>query len=102
MDYTHLYDQAQIRRLEVRPGMAGYAALFGRNAQSWEKIFAHDVWYVDQISFLLDLKIILGIIRVVLSRKGIDRGSHDYGSEFAARLHARARDGSVDTAAMNR
>jgi len=99
VEYIGLYDRAQARRLEVRPGMAGYAALFGRNAQSWESIFARDVWYVDHVCFRLDLEIILGVVRVVLSRKGIDRGSHDNGSEFAARLRARK---GADMAAANR
>jgi hypothetical protein len=68
--------------------MAGYAALFGRNAQSWESIFARDVWYVQHISFGLDLKIMLGIVGVVMSRKGIDRGDHNRDSEFQQRIEA--------------
>lgn len=86
--YDALYDAVQARRLEVRPGMAGYAALFGRNAQSWENIFERDVWYVDHISFLLDLKIMLGIVRVVLSQEGIDRGDHNRNSKFQQRIEA--------------
>jgi lipopolysaccharide/colanic/teichoic acid biosynthesis glycosyltransferase len=74
--------------------MAGYAALFGRNAQSWESIFAHDVWYVEHVSLLLDLKIILGILRVVVSREGIDRGDHSNSSEFQQRIDAASREGS--------
>ena len=81
------------RRLEVRPGMAGYAALFGRNAQPWESIFERDVWYVQHVSFGLDLKIILGIIGVVMRRNGIDRGDHNSNSEFQRRLESRKRDG---------
>ena len=86
VEYSDAYDPVQARRLEVRPGVAGYAALFGRNAQSWEAIFERDVWYVDHLSFQLDLKIILGIIGVVLSRKGIDRGDHNRNSEFQRRI----------------
>jgi sugar transferase EpsL len=89
VEYNQSYDAVQARRLEVRPGMAGYAALFGRNAQPWESIFERDVWYVEHISFGLDLKIIFGIIRVVMSRKGIDRGDHNRNSEFQRRIASR-------------
>ncbi len=84
--YSRFYDAEQARRLTIRPGMAGYAALFGRNAQPWESIFARDVWYVDHVGFLLDLRIVVGIFGVVLSRKGIDRGMYIHGSEFQRRL----------------
>jgi sugar transferase EpsL len=83
VQYTALYNSEQAMRLTVMPGIAGYAALFGRNAQSWESLFAKDVWYVRNLSLLLDLKIIFGVIRLVLSRKGIDRGAHDIDSPFA-------------------
>src|ERR1039458_4951812 len=89
VEYNQLYDPVQARRLEARPGMAGYAALFGRNAQPWESIFERDVWYVQHISFGLDLKIILGIVGVVMSRKGIDRGDHNRNSEFQRRIASR-------------
>jgi hypothetical protein len=68
--------------------MAGYAALFGRNAQSWERIFERDVWYVDHISFWLDLRVLLGIIGVVVGRKGIDREDHNRDSAFQRRLES--------------
>lgn len=90
VEYTPHYTPEQARRLDAVPGVAGYAAIFGRNAQSWESIFQRDVWYVDHISFLLDLRIILGIIRVVLSRKGIDRGDHDRESAFQRRIESAA------------
>jgi lipopolysaccharide/colanic/teichoic acid biosynthesis glycosyltransferase len=88
VEYNQSYDAVQSRRLETRPGMAGYAALFGRNAQPWEGIFERDVWYVQHISFGLDLKIIVGVIGVVVSRKGIDRGDHNRNSEFQRRIEA--------------
>jgi lipopolysaccharide/colanic/teichoic acid biosynthesis glycosyltransferase len=88
VEYNQSYDAVQSRRLEVQPGMAGYAALFGRNAQPWESIFERDVWYVQHISFGLDLKIMLGIVGVVMSRKGIDRGDHNRDSEFQQRIEA--------------
>jgi lipopolysaccharide/colanic/teichoic acid biosynthesis glycosyltransferase len=86
VEYTDFYSQEQLARLSVMPGIAGYAALFGRNAQSWEALFQRDVWYSQNLSLSLDLKIILGVIRLVLSRQGIDRGGHDAGSPFAEKL----------------
>ena len=89
--YSACYTDEQAQRLEVMPGVAGYAALFGRNAQSWESIFRHDVWYAQHVSFAVDLKIIFGLAGVVLRREGIDRGSHDCGSPFAERLRTRVK-----------
>jgi len=86
VEYCACYTDEQANRLEAVPGLAGYAALFGRNAQSWESIFRHDIWYVSHVSFGLDLKTIFGLAGVVLHREGIDRGSHDCGSPFAERL----------------
>jgi len=88
VEYNQSYDAVQCRRLEVRPGMAGYAALFGRNAQCWESIFERDVWYVQHISLGLDLRIVFGVVGVVRSRKGIDRGDHNRNSEFQQRIEA--------------
>ena len=94
IEYCDCYTDEQAQRLEVMPGLAGYAALFGRNAQSWESIFRHDVWYAQHISFSLDLKTIFGLVGVVLRREGIDRGSHDCGSLFVGRLRTRDKDAS--------
>ena len=91
VEYCACYTDEQAKRLDARPGVAGYAALFGRNAQSWESIFERDVWYVQHTSFLLDLTIIFGIIRVVVSRKGIDRGDHNRNSEFQRRIESAIR-----------
>lgn len=91
VEYSPCYTKAQARRLEARPGMAGYAALFGRNAQSWESIFERDVWYVEHISFGLDLRIIFGIIGVVISRKGIDREDYNQNSDFQRRIESASR-----------
>jgi lipopolysaccharide/colanic/teichoic acid biosynthesis glycosyltransferase len=88
VEYCACYTDEQAQRLDAVPGLAGYAALFGRNAQSWESIFQHDVWYVQHVSFGLDLRTICGLVGVVLRREGIDRGSHDCGSPFAERLRA--------------
>ena len=69
--YLPLYSKEQARRHEVRPGITGWAQVNGRNAISWTKKFALDVWYVDHCSFLLDLKIFLLTIRKVFVREGI-------------------------------
>lgn len=71
MDYLPLYSPEQARRHEVRPGLTGWAQISGRNAISWEEKFALDVWYVDNRSIELDLKILgLTVVRV-LQRTGI-------------------------------
>lgn len=71
MEYMELYSPEQARRHEVKPGITGWAQVNGRNAISWEEKFRHDVWYVDNRSFLLDLKILLLSVVKVLSRQGI-------------------------------
>lgn len=73
--YLPLYNQEQIRRHEVRPGITGWAQVNGRNAISWTKKFELDVWYVDHMSFLLDLKIIFLTIKKVFVREGIGSGT---------------------------
>jgi len=69
--YLPLYNEHQRRRHEVKPGLTGYAQANGRNAISWEEKFDMDVWYVDHISFLTDLKIIFKTIKIVLFKEGI-------------------------------
>ncbi len=71
MEYLPLYSTEQARRHEVRPGVTGWAQVNGRNAISWEEKFALDVWYVDNRSPWLDLKIIWLTIRKVIKREGI-------------------------------
>jgi lipopolysaccharide/colanic/teichoic acid biosynthesis glycosyltransferase len=71
MEYLPLYSSAQRRRHEVRPGITGWAQINGRNAISWEDKFACDLWYVDNQSFLLDIRIILTTVKRVLSREGV-------------------------------
>lgn len=71
VQYLPLYNEQQRRRHEVRPGMTGYAQIHGRNAISWEEKFRMDVEYVDNITFIGDMKIIFGTVAAVLKRDGI-------------------------------
>lgn len=71
MEYLPLYSPEQARRHEVRPGVTGWAQVNGRNALSWDEKFKLDVWYVDNHSFWLDLKILLRTVKKVFVREGI-------------------------------
>lgn len=71
MEYLPLYTPQQYRRHEVRPGVTGWAQVNGRNAISWEEKFALDVWYVENQSFWLDVKILLLTVKKVLVKDGI-------------------------------
>lgn len=71
MEYLPLYTPEQYRRHEVRPGVTGWAQINGRNALSWDEKFALDVWYVDNRSLWLDLKIIFLTVKKVVMRDGI-------------------------------
>lgn len=70
--YLHLYNDFQNRRHEVKPGITGWAQVNGRNAISWDKKFELDVWYVDNISFVVDIKILFLTIIKVLKSDGIN------------------------------
>lgn len=71
VEYLDLYNEHQKRRHEVRPGLSGYAQVSGRNAISWEDKFNLDVYYIDNMSFMFDLKIIFLTIEKVFVREGI-------------------------------
>lgn len=71
MDYLPLYSPEQARRHDVRPGLTGWAQVNGRNALSWDEKFKLDVWYVDNRSLALDLKILAMTVRRVFARDGI-------------------------------
>lgn len=71
MEYLPLYSPEQYRRHEARPGVTGWAQINGRNALNWDEKFKLDVWYVDNRSFWLDLKIIFLTVKKVLARDGI-------------------------------
>ena len=72
VSYLELYNEHQMRRHEVRPGLTGYAQVHGRNRLTWEDKFDMDVYYVDHVSFLMDWKIIFQTVLTVLKRDGIN------------------------------
>ncbi|MFE5321210.1 sugar transferase [Paenibacillus sp. NPDC056579] len=76
MDYLPLYTEEQSRRHLVRPGITGWAQVNGRNEISWEEKFKLDVWYVDNQSFLLDLKILALTFVKVLKTEGVSHQNH--------------------------
>lgn len=73
VEYLPLYNEVQARRHEVRPGITGWAQVNGRNAISWQQKFEYDVWYVKNLSFFLDLKILFLTIKKVVLREGISQ-----------------------------
>ena len=73
VQYLPLYSKEQARRHEVRPGITGWAQCHGRNAISWTKKFELDVWYVDNVSLITDIKVILITIKKVLMRADISQ-----------------------------
>lgn len=75
-EYIPLYDKTQLRRHEVRPGITGWAQVNGRNAISWEKKFEYDVWYIDNLSFALDVKILWMTAMKVFKSEGISAEGH--------------------------
>ena len=82
VEYVNRYTPRQARRLEVKPGLTGWAQINGRNTISWEEKFELDVWYVDHASFRLDARIITRTIRHVFGRKGISHPGHATMPEF--------------------
>ncbi len=73
IQYLPLYSREQARRHEVRPGITGWAQVNGRNAISWQQKFEYDVWYVDHMSFALDMKILWLTLKKVIVREGISQ-----------------------------
>ena len=82
MEYLPLYSNDQFRRHEVRPGITGWAQVNGRNAISWEDKFRLDVWYVDNQSLWLDVKILIMTVRKVLKKDGISSEGAATASKF--------------------
>lgn len=82
IQYLPLYNKTQKRRHEVKPGITGWAQVNGRNTITWEKKFEYDVWYVDNISFALDFKVILMTIIKVFNSEGINQAGQATAEEF--------------------
>jgi lipopolysaccharide/colanic/teichoic acid biosynthesis glycosyltransferase len=72
VEYLPLYNETQKRRHDVKPGITGWAQVNGRNTISWKQKFEYDVWYVDNISFVLDFRILLMTVRNVVKSEGIN------------------------------
>ncbi len=85
MEYLPYYTPEQFRRHEVKPGITGWAQVHGRNALTWEEKFALDVWYVDHVSFGLDVRILLRTLWAVLTRQGITHPGSETMPKFAGR-----------------
>lgn len=89
--YLERYSPEQARRHDTLPGITGWAQINGRNAISWEDKFRMDVWYVDNRSFLLDIKIIILTLWKVLKREGIDQPGYTSAEEFRGSSTAKNR-----------
>lgn len=76
IEYLALYDKEQLRRQDVRPGITGWAQVNGRNAIAWSEKFRLDVWYVDNMSFLLDVKILFKTVEKVFKSEGISSATN--------------------------
>ncbi|KFZ29215.1 sugar transferase [Pseudidiomarina atlantica] len=87
MEYLDLYTPEQARRHEVRPGVTGWAQVNGRNAISWEEKFKLDVWYVDNRSLWLDIKILFMTVKKVIVREGISAEGEATMSKFEGTKH---------------
>ena len=74
--YLPLYSEEQRHRHDVRPGITGWAQVNGRNAISWTQKFEYDVWYVRNLSFMLDIKILWLTVKKVFKREGVSREGH--------------------------
>lgn len=82
MRYLDRYTPEQARRHEVRPGITGWAQVNGRNTVAWKDRFALDVWYVDHLSFWLDVRIVFMTIGAIFKREGISQEGHATMQEF--------------------
>ena len=80
--YLNRYSREQARRHDVKPGITGWAQVNGRNAISWEEKFKFDVWYVDNCSFWLDMKIIFLTVGKIFAREGINQPGQATAEEF--------------------
>jgi lipopolysaccharide/colanic/teichoic acid biosynthesis glycosyltransferase len=86
MEYLRLYSKEQARRHEVRPGITGWAQVNGRNTLTWEEKFELDIWYVDNQSLWLDLRILCMTLAKVVRREGVSQAGHDTMEKFRGSL----------------
>ena len=75
-EYLELYSEDQLKRHLVKPGITGWAQINGRNAISWEKKFELDLWYIEHLTFLLDIKILFVTLFNVIKGKGVSQNGH--------------------------
>lgn len=85
-EYLELYTARQKKRHEVKPGITGWTQINGRNELDWEDKFEHDVWYVQHVSFLVDLEIILKTFKKVVMREGVNAEGHPTMPRFSEYL----------------
>ncbi|RPH55379.1 MAG: sugar transferase [Chloroflexi bacterium] len=90
MEYLPRYSPGQMRRHEVLPGVTGWAQVNGRNALTWEEKFKLDVWYVDNWSFWLDIKILFLTLWKVVKREGISQPGYDTAEIFTGNKNSRS------------
>jgi undecaprenyl phosphate N,N'-diacetylbacillosamine 1-phosphate transferase len=88
VEYLPLYSQEQRHRHDVKPGITGWAQVNGRNAISWSQKFAYDVWYVNNVSFALDVKIVLHTIKNVVRSEGISSATSATMEKFTGNTNA--------------
>jgi sugar transferase EpsL len=86
VEYLPLYSEKQARRHEIKPGITGWAQVNGRNAISWNEKFELDVWYVDNQSIWLDIKILWMTVKKVIMRDGISQNNHATMDKFKGNL----------------
>jgi lipopolysaccharide/colanic/teichoic acid biosynthesis glycosyltransferase len=86
MQYRDRYTSEQNRRHEVKPGITGWAQVNGRNALTWEERFSLDVWYVENCSLWLDLKILVLTVKTVIRRDGVNQPGQSTMSEFKGNM----------------
>ncbi len=91
VEYLPLYNDRQKKRHDVKPGITGWAQINGRNAISWQEKFEYDVWYVENISFMLDMKIFWMTILKVLKRSGISQDGKATIEKFKGNYNESAR-----------
>lgn len=87
VEYLALYNEEQKKRHSVRPGITGWAQVNGRNAISWEKKFEYDVWYVNHLSFVLDIRVLLMTVKKVFKSEGINSATAATIEKFTGTYH---------------